>query len=155
MKNFTLLVLCAAVFLAGCESMSERVEDRFSGVTPHTRNYPAGLKAVYAAAQQAVKNVGLQVGRKSIGAGRIEAYAPINSGNPTQDARQTTLAITLTETEGGETQVALLVKEHTEGRFPGGVSEQALREHSLYELYFTVLQQVLLENGAMKPGGKP
>jgi len=155
MKSFTLLVLCATVFLAGCDSMSERVGDRFSGVTPHTRNYPAELKAVYAAAQQAAKNVGLLVGRKSIGTGRIEAYAPINSGNPTQDARQTTLAITLTEADGGETQVALLVTEHTEGRFPGGVSEQPLREHSLYDLYFAALQQVLLENGTLKSIGKP
>jgi len=155
MKPFALIVLCAAALLSGCESMSERVGDRFSGVTPHTRNYPAEMKAVYAAAQQAVKNVGLQLGRKSIGTGHIEAYAAINPGNPTQDTRQTSLDIRLAEVETGEIQVSLVVTEQTAGNFPGGVSQQPLREHSLYELYFTALQQVLQENGDLRSAPKP
>ena len=155
MKTFALIALCTTVLLAGCESMSERVEDRFAGVAPHIRVFPAEMKAVYAAAQQAVKNVGLQLGRKSISEGRIDAYAAINSGNPTQDARQTSLEVRLTATDGGETEVSLVVKEHTEGSFPGGVSEQPLREHSLYDMYFTALQQVLAESGALKPAAKP
>jgi len=154
MKTLALIALCATALLAGCESMSERVEDRFAGVAPHTRNFPAAVKVVYAAAQQAVKNVGLQLGRKSISEGRIEAYAAINSGDPTQDARQTSMEIRLTETEAGETEVSLLVMEQTQGSFPGGVSTQPLREHSLYDMYFTALQQVLLENGALKSATK-
>jgi hypothetical protein len=155
MKTLALIVLCAAALLSGCESMSERVQDRFTAATPHTRVFPAEMKGVYAAAQQAVKNVGLQLGRKSIGTGHIEAYAAINTGNPTQDSRQTSLDIRLTETEAGEIQVSLLVTEQTEGSFPGGVSQQPLKEHSLYELYFTALQQVLQENGDLKSAAKP
>jgi hypothetical protein len=155
MKPFALIVLCAAALLSGCESMSERVQDRFTAPAPHTRIFPADMKAVYAAAQQAVKNVGLQLGRKSIGKGHIEAYAAINSGSPTQDSRQTSLDIRLSETEAGEILVSLQVTEQTAGDFPGGVSQQPLREHSLYELYFAALQQVLLENGALKPAAKP
>jgi len=60
----------------------------------------------------------------------------------------------LTETEAGETEVSLLVMEQTQGSFPGGVSTQPLREHSLYDMYFTALQQVLLENGALKSATK-
>ena len=71
------------------------------------------------------------------------------------DTRQTTLKITLTETDDGQTQVGLVVAENTEGSFPGGVSEQDLRQHSLYELYFSTLQQVLFENGSIKPPPSP
>lgn len=155
MKPLALIALCAAVLLAGCESMSDRVQDRFAAAPSHTRVFPAPLKAVYAAAQQAVKDVGLQVGRKSIGEGRIEAYAAINSGNPTQDTRQTSLEIRLAGTETGGTEVSLVVTEQTEGSFPGGVSQQPLREHSLYEIYFSALQQVLEANGALNAAAKP
>jgi len=35
------------------------------------------------------------------------------------------------------------------------VSERALRDHSLYEMYFAALQQVLLQNGSLKKSEKP
>jgi Flp pilus assembly pilin Flp len=155
MKILSLATLCSAVLLAGCDSMSTRVEDRFTAVSPHTRVFAAGMKAVYEAAQRAVKNVGLQVGRKSIGEGRIEAYAGIRGGDEVRDTRQTALNIRLFETDDGDTRVELLVSENTEGKFPGGVSKQDLREHSLYELYYTALQQVLLESGALKTTANP
>jgi hypothetical protein len=155
MKIISLAALCATVLLTGCDSMSTRVEDRFTAVPPHTRIFAAGMKTVYEAAQQAVKNVGLLVGRKSIADGRIEAYAGIRGGDEARDTRQTTLNIRLFATDDGDTRVELLVSENTEGNFPGGVSKQDLREHSLYELYYTALQQVLLESGAVKAPAKP
>ncbi len=155
MKIFFLLTLCAAGLLAGCESMSSRVEERFSPVPPHIRTFATGKRAVYEAGQTAVKNVGLLLGHTSLAKGSIEAYAPIRAGDATSDARQTTMQINLAETEAGETEVALLVSEQQEGSFPGGVSEKPLREHSLYEAYFAALQQVLQENGALKTDAKP
>ncbi len=155
MKISIFATLCLSVLLAGCESMSSRMEERFSSVPPHTRTFAADRRAVFEAAQVAVKNVGLLLGRTSLAKGRIEAYAPIRAGDATSDARQTTMQIDLTETNAGETEVALLVSEQKEGGFPGGVSEQPLREHSLYETYFAVLQQVLAENGAVKAVEKP
>ena len=155
MKFFALFALCAAALLTGCDSVSTRVQERFSTVTPKTREFAAGRRVVFEAGQVAVKNVGLLLGRTSFAQGLIEAYAPIHPGDSTQDARQTTMRISLREADGGETEVALLVSEHTEGRFPGGVSEQDLREHSLYEIYFAALRQVLLENGALKATEKP
>ena len=155
MKTFALFCLCAAALLGGCDSMSSRVEQRFATVAPHTRNYAANRRAVYEAALVAVKNVGLLAGRTSSARGHIEAYAPIRTGDSVSDTRQTALDITVTEVGEGQTEVALLVSEETEGHFPGGVSQQALREHSLYELYYTTLQQVLLENGSLKADAKP
>ena len=155
MKILAFATLIVAVLLAGCETMSSRVEERFSHVPPHSRIFSASRRAVFEAGQVAVKNVGLLLGRTSLGKGTVEAYAPIRSGNATSETRQTTMDIGFEETAAGETEVTLLVTEQMEGSFPGGVSKQAMREHSLYEMYFAALQQVLLESGALKPIGKP
>lgn len=155
MKYLVFFTLSVAAFLSGCESMSSRVHDRFAAVPPQTRTFAANRRAVFSAGQVAVKNVGLLLGHKSLDQGVIEAYAPIRSGDATSDTRQTTLEIRLTDTDDSGTQVALLVSEHTEGDFPGGVSEQDLREHSLYQMYFAALEQVLLENGSIKAPVNP
>jgi hypothetical protein len=154
MKIFALTALCAAALLAGCDSMTSRVETRFSPVPPHTRAFPASKKAVYEAGQQAVKNAGLLLGHTSFSHGRIEGYAPIRSGDATNDTRQTTIEVNLTETDDNQTLVSMLVWDQSEGNFPGGISRQAFREHGLYEAYFAALQQVLLENGALRPDSK-
>jgi len=155
MKYFSVLVITAACLLGGCESVSSRVQERLTPVEPHVREFPFARKLVYEAAQKAAKNVGLQLGRKSLAQGLVEGYAGIRSGdNTTHDTRQTTIQVRLIETDSGDTRVELLVNEQTEGDFPGGVSEQALREHSLYEMYFAALQQVLSESTAPKPAEK-
>ncbi len=155
MKNLAIVTLCTATLLTGCEAVSSRMQERFSPVPPRTRTFAATRKVVYEAGRQAVKNVGLLLGRASFAQGRIEGYAPITAGDATRDTRQTTIEISLTETDSGDTQVGLLVWEHTEGNFPGGVNERVLREHSLYEVYFAALQQILLENGVLPAGAKP
>ena len=156
MKSFLVLLLCGfATLLGGCDSVSSRVRNRFSAVPPQTRVYTAERRVVFKAAQLAVKNVGLLVGRTSLDKGVVEGYAAIRPGDVTRDTRQTTMQVQLSETAESDTQVALLVSENTEGSFPGGVSKQDLPTHSLYELYFSALQQVLLESGAIKAPEKP
>jgi hypothetical protein len=152
MKIISLLLLGLVLLAAGCESMSARVQERFATVEPHTHVYAESMKSVYGAAVQAVKNSGLLLGRKSFQDGRIEGYAPIRSGDETKDTRQTTIQVRVIEVGVGQTRVELLVFEHTEGAFPGGVSEQALRDHGLYETYFAALQQVLDGSVSKKPG---
>jgi outer membrane protein assembly factor BamA len=155
MKTFAFISLCAATLLGGCDSMSSRVHERFADVPPHTRIFAAPRRVVFDAAKVAVKNIDLLVGRTSVSQGTIEAYAPIRTGDSVSDTRQTTMTITLAETDAGATEVSLLVFEQTEGNFPGGVSQQALREHSLYELYYAALQQVLQDSGAIKASANP
>jgi len=150
MKFLPFLAAGLVALLSSCDSVSSRVHERFSTVPPQTRVFAAERRAVYNAGQVAAKNVGLLLGRTSLAQGVIEAYAPIRSGDLTSDTRQTTLRINFSETDDGETKVDLLVSEQTEGDFPGGKGEKDLRVHSLYELYFSALQQVLLENGAIK-----
>lgn len=135
--------------------MSNRMAGRFANVPPQTRIFAADQKTVYYAAQTAVRKAGLQLGRTSIAQGSIAGYAPVRSGTAASDARQTTIEIRLFENETLETRVELLVWEHTEGGFPGSVSGQALREHSLYEIYYAALQQVLQDGGMIKSPAKP
>jgi hypothetical protein len=142
------------VLLGGCDSASTSVQERFATVEPHRRVFSAPRKVVFEAAVQAVKDVGLELGRKSFAAGTIEGYAGIRNADGARDARQTTIQIRLVETDNLETRVELLVSEHTEGSFPGGVSEKVLREHSLYELYFAALQQILSAKGISSPPAK-
>lgn len=147
----SLLVLC--VLLTGCESMSSRMHQRFTPVQPSVRNFAADRKVVFKAAQQAMKDVGLLVGATSLTKGTINGYAPIRPGDAMRDTRQTTIDVTLTDTAVG-TDVGVIVNEHTEGQFPGGVSGQSLREHSLYGLYFAALENVLSLKGEPVDGLK-
>lgn len=153
MKSLAWFVALSLVALCGCDSVSSRMQDRFTRVEPHTRDFAQPRKVVFAAAQRAVKNVGLQLGRSSLARGTVEGYAGIRAANSTDDARQTTIRVALTEADDGGTRVELVVYEQVEGGFPGGLSEKPLREHSLYDLYFAALQQVLNEESvAPKPG---
>ena len=158
MKSFLVLLLCGfASFLGGCDSMDSvptRVHDRFTAVPPQIRVYAADKRAVFKAAQVAVKNVGLLVGHTSFDKGIVEGYAPIRPGDAVHDTRQTTMQLELAETPEGDTKASLLVSENTEGSFPGGVSKQDLPTHSLYGLYFAALEQVLQESGAIKSSGE-
>jgi len=149
-----ILAFGALLFFAGCDAVSSRMQDRFTPVVPHSRVFPFERKVVYEAAQQAVKNVGLNLGRKSLAQGVVEGYAPIRAADNMNDASQTTIQIRLNETDAGDTRVDVVVSEHTEGNFPGGVSERAQREHSLYEVYFSALQQVLVEKASAKSPDK-
>jgi len=142
MKSLSFVLLFGLALLSGCESVSSRVHDRFNSIPPRTQIFAADRKVVFKAAQQAVKDVGLLLGASSASQGRINGYAPIRSGDALRDTRQTTIDITVSATNGG-TEVGVLVREHTEGNFPGGVSEETLREHSLYGLYFSTLQGLL------------
>ena len=155
MRFSAFIALCIFLCVAGCEAVSSRVAQGFSPVPPHTRTFAAGTKAVYEAGLLAVKTVGLQLGHSSFAHGRIEGYAPIRTGDSIGDASQTTIDVRLTETGPGETRVDLLVWEQAEGKFPGGVSQQAFREHGLYETYFAALQQILVGNGTLQQDAKP
>jgi hypothetical protein len=144
MKLFTVLIIWIAALFTGCESMSSRVQDRISGIPPQSRDFEANEKLVYDAGLRAVKKLGMNVGRTSRARGTIEAYNSIRAGDATRDTRQISLEVTV-YTFGDGSRVELQVKESTEGAFPGGVNQQALRSHSLYELYFAALQRELIE----------
>lgn len=136
------LLLAIAVLLAGCES----VTDRFGPVEPKRQVFAAERAAVNAASLQAFKRLDFQVGRSK--AGDIEAYSRIHTSAAFADSRQLTARILLNDVGPGRTEVEMTVTEQVQGQSPGGTSQQSMREHGFYQLYFATLQQVLDEQAS-------
>ena len=150
MRQLPLLLISATLLLAGCDSVSARVRERFATVPPKTRTVEADRRTTYAAVQLALKKIGCTLSRADISEGLVEGYRPIQTGASMRDARQITLKIRLREVEPGRTEVAVWLHELVTGDFPGGAMDQPLREHSLYDSYFVALEQVVKEKDALK-----
>ncbi|MDI1318818.1 MAG: hypothetical protein PSW75_01315 [bacterium] len=145
MKTFALLALCATALLAGCESMSDRMQDRLSAVPPKTQTFAAPQAKVAAAAQQAFKRLDFTLTHTK--AGQIEAVSRINSSAAFADARQLVAKVHLAESGPGQTDVEITLREEVTSKSFGGTHQQDMREHSFFALYFATLQQVL-QDGA-------
>ena len=147
-RLITLLLLCAA--LTGCESLPERMRERFTTVAPKTQLFEANKHAVYAAGLAAVKQVGFTLQRSSESEGTISAYSRVRPGDAVRAAQQFTLAIKLTQITDTSTEVALVLAELTEADLRVGGGELPLREHGLYASYFAALEQILAGLSASK-----
>lgn len=131
--------------LAGCESVSQQWRERIDAKPVLTREFPGEYRAVYDAAQGAMKRIDFVLSRSSIDDGIVVGHSRIQPGDPTRSARQWQLAVTLEEKQNGMVEVGLVISEQVEGGI-GGAQERRAREHGLYESYFTALQQVINEN---------
>lgn len=155
LKSLSFALLC--LLLAGCESMptmKERVRDRFAAVVPKVSVYEGDTRTVYLAAQAAFKRLDYTVTRANLGGLRIEAVSRINTSAAFRDSRQLIATVKIAEVGLHQSEVTLQLREQLEGEGLGGASELALREHGFYETYFTVLQQVLAEEGAARAAKK-
>ena len=138
MRPSFLLLLCA-LLLSGCES----VTDRFSPVQPKLQVFNGDQFAVNAAALQAFKRLDFLVTRSK--AVDIEAVSRIHTSAAFADSRQLTARLHLNEAGPGKTEVEMIVTEQVQSQSMGGTSQQTMREHGFYQLYFATLQQVLDE----------
>jgi hypothetical protein len=152
MKTFTLIALCA-VLLAGCESMPGRMHERFAAVPPKMQPFAVAQDKAYAAAQLAFKRLDFMLTRHN--PSRLEAVSRINTSAAFADARQLVVNVHLQESGPGQTDVELTLREEVSSKSVGGTSQQALREHSFFGLYFATLQQVLQEQGDLPGSAKP
>ena len=153
MKTFTLIALCAAALLAGCESMPSRVQERFAAVPPKTQTFAVTQDKAYAAAQLAFKRLDFMLTRHN--PSRLEAVSRINTSAAFADARQLVVNVHLQESGPGQTDVELTLREEVSSKSVGGTRQQAMREHSFFGLYFATLQQVLQEQGDLPGSAKP
>jgi len=143
-----LLIALGALLLTGCES----VTDRFSPVVPKVQVFNAEQDILKAAALQAFKRLDFTVTRsKGID---LEAVSRIHSSVAFADSRQLLAKVHLSEAGPGKTAVEMTVTEQFQGDRVGGTSQQAMREHGFFQLYFATLQQVLEENATGKPAEK-
>jgi hypothetical protein len=148
MKLIPLLAALSALSFAGCESMP----DRFAAVPPEVQIVAGDVEEVHAAAQKAFRRLDLNIIRAPMG--RVEAASAINTSETFGDSRQIVARVKITPAEAGQSSVELTVTEEVGSSSMGGTRQQALREHSLFQLYFTTLQQVLRERADDKAAEK-
>jgi hypothetical protein len=138
------LLLCFA--FAGCESVSERVRERFADVPPQVRLYQTDVKTAYHAAQIAFRRLDFNLTRSF--PGHVEASSRINRSEAFNDARQLVALVKVRDAGPGQVEVSLALTEQVENASLGGPSEQPLREHGFYDTYFATVQTVLQDGSA-------
>lgn len=141
MKFLKLIPLFFMLLLAGCESIS--VPDRFAAVPPQVVTVNGNVDEVYLAAQKAFKRLDFAVTHAVMG--RVEAASAIKTSVAFGDSKQVVARVRITEADPGKSEVQLSVSEEVSSKSLGGTRQQALREHSLFQIYFATLQQVLQE----------
>lgn len=144
MKFLKLIPAFLLLLLVGCESVS--VPDRFATVPPQVIAVNGDVEEVYLAAQKAFKRLDFVVTRSVMG--RVEAASAIKTSVTFGDSKQVVARVRITEAEPGKAEVELSVTEEVSSKSMGGTRQQALREHSLFQIYFATLQQVLQERAA-------
>jgi hypothetical protein len=148
MKNF-LLPVAAALFFGGCESMPDRVRERFDEVPPQVHVYDAPPRDVATVAQQAFRRLDFRVTRAN--ATQIEAASRIHSSEAFADSRQMLARVHLADAGPGKTEVELSLTEQVESQSFGGTRQETLKDNGFFALYFATLQELLQE----KAGGTP
>jgi hypothetical protein len=147
------LVLAGVFLLAGCESMSDRMQDRFTAVPPKTQTFAAAHDKVQPAAVQAFKRLGFTLTRTK--PSQLEAVSRINTSVAFADSRQMVASVHLSEVGPEQTDVEVTLREEVVSESFGGTHQQDMRDHSFFALYFSTLQQVLQEEGVLPPTEKP
>lgn len=148
------LATWVAVMGAGCDSVGSfpgRVQERFEAPQPKQRLYTAEQKAVFEAAQRAMRRIDFVVSRAGAAAGVIKAHSPLRTTNAFGKARQYSFEVHVQTFGPGETQVSAVLREQEESESFAGATDIPLREHGLYESFFGELEKELGEAGR-EPG---
>lgn len=130
-----------ALLFTGCESTS--FKERLADVPPQVQPVSGDVETVQRAAQKAFKRLNFNLVRTS--ATQIEAASAINTSETFGDSRQIVARVRLLDGVPGQTEVELALSEEVSSASMGGSRQRALREHSFFQAYFAMLQQVLQE----------
>lgn len=148
------VILLGAIVLlinSGCEStesMPQRMRERFAAPEPKTRIFDADARAVFEAAQLAVRRLDFQVSRAAFAQGIVKGYSRLQPGDTFGKARQYAIDIHLTPLDEKRIEVAVVLREQAESASFAGATDIPLREHALYDSYFAAFEQALREKTA-------
>lgn len=137
-------LLLVLAFLAGCESPS--FSERLAEMPPQVQVVEGDVETVYHAAQRTFRRLDFVVVRATMG--RIEAASAINRSETFADARQIVARVRIVASEPGKSEVQVSLSEEVSSASVGGTRQRSLREHSFFQTYFAMLQQVLQEKAA-------
>lgn len=150
MRLFSCLAVFAALLLAGCNSMPERLNTRLDAVPPQVHDFAGSQEQVYVAAKKAFSRLDFNVTRSSMG--RIEAASSIHTSTAFADSRQLVARVAIHEVGSGKCEVELSLTQDVSSQSFGGTHSTALRDHGFFATYFAELQEVLQESaGAPEP----
>jgi len=148
--------LVVALSFTGCASVKSRVHDRFDRVPPRTQVFGGTQREVFYATQGVLKAMDFQLSRTGESQGIVNAFSRIRAGDGPRESRQYTLEVRLSNLGPNETEVAVLVKEQIEGGLASGVgaTDQPLRQHGLYEVFYANLKKALADKAFPPPDDK-
>lgn len=149
-RVFLLLVLSCVV--TGCESISQRMAERFDTTPPQTRTIASDQKSVYYATQKALKRMDFVLTRSAAAQGIVNAQSSIRDTAVFGAGRQFTFEIKVHGADPARTNVEVRLTELHEGDFKAGATGKTLRAHGLYDSFFEQLEQAVREASA---AGKP
>jgi hypothetical protein len=133
------LILVACFGLAGCESVTTGVREKFSGPTYQTRTFTGDSRAIFDAARVSAEQLGFRITRAGAVQGVLDGVSGLASDDRLRGSRQRTIKVRLTSASEGGTEVAVLFTEVVEddfGKGAGQATETSLRNHPLYEAFF-------------------
>lgn len=146
------LALVLGFALAGCESISDRMAERFDTRPPQTRDFPADQKTVFFAAQKALKRMDFVLTRSSQAQGLVNAQSSIRDTAVFGAGRQFILEIHVHGVDATLTHVDVKLTDLLEGDFKTGATGKTVRVHGLYDSFYEQLAQALREAAtATKP----
>lgn len=151
MRLLASLLFVSALFLSGCESVSENMRERFNPVPPKVQQFDGDLRTVFTAAQLAFKRLDFVLTDSSGAPARLEASSRIVTSESMGDSRQLVVTLRLHGAGEGKTEVEALVSLQVANSSLGGSSAQNKREHGFYERFFATMQEVLQERTDEKP----
>lgn len=144
MRAFSILGLCSlALLFAGCEAVSNRVEQRFKPVAPQVKDYAKPSRDVFEAAQHVFKTMDFVVTRAGQAQGVMEAHSRLLPGAEFGSHRQFVFKVRFTTLDPAVTRVTALLQRDEDDSAAAGANSEDLSVHGLYDSFFAALQQQL------------
>lgn len=146
MRNFSrfsfLLAVLAALISSGCESsgdVSSRLRERFEAPVPQQRIFEVNQRAVFEAAQVALRKMDFTVTKAAAAQGILRAHSQIQAANALNEARQYSFEIRIEDVAEGSTRVAAALREQQESASFSGATDIPVRQHGLYDSLFELI----------------
>jgi hypothetical protein len=159
MRRLLLITLASsALAFAGCESSSQmhaHVRERFNAPQPKTQVFSADPRAVFEAAQIAMKQLDFQVSRAALAQGIVNGHSRLQPGDSFGKARQYVMEVRFHSYEPGKTDVSAVLREQEESSSFAGATDLPLREHGLYGSFFAGVERALKEKAGSATPATP
>ena len=133
---------------AGCETMGNRMRDKFGPAPSKVQIYAADQSRTHAAAMEVVNQLGFRILRGGAAQGRIDAVSALRSDDAFRGSRQLDMKIRLNPTLDGGTEVRVTLTELIQDDYnksSGMGMAMPLRDMPIYAVFFRELAQALGE----------